>query len=121
MHCGWPSLAHVQELLSGALKEVLNRTLGDPILEMGVDPTKGESLAALLTCLSKSIVRKTTIIAMIMFDCNAMFSSKLHKHLFHIYRFVARQVLHEMDEAEMGEVVHEDGRGAVPLRGKFTL
>ncbi len=121
MHCGWPALARVQELLSGALREVLNRTLGDPILKMGIDPAKGESRAALLTCLLKSIVRKTTIIAMVMFDCNAMFSSKLLKRPFRFYRFIARQVLHEMDDAETGEVVHEDGRGMVPLRGKFTL
>ena len=121
MHCGWPALVRMQELLLDALGEVSNCTLGNPILEMGVDPTKGESLAALLTCLSKSIVRKTTIIAMIMFDCNAMFSSELLKRLFCFYCFVALQLLHELDKAETGEVVHEDGRGAVPLRGKFTL
>jgi hypothetical protein len=65
MHYGWPALVRVQELLLGALGEVPNRTLGDPILEMGIDPKKAELLAALLTCLlSKSIVQKTTIIAM---------------------------------------------------------
>jgi hypothetical protein len=89
MHCGWPALARMQELLSGALEEVLNRMLGNPILEMGVDPAKGELLAALLTCLSKIIVRKMTIIAMVMFDCDTMFSSKLLKRLFCFYRFVA--------------------------------
>jgi hypothetical protein len=50
---------------------------GDPILEMGVDPVKSESLAALLTCLSKSIVRKTAIVAMVVLDCNAVFGSIL--------------------------------------------
>jgi hypothetical protein len=111
----------MQELLLGALGEVPNRTLGNPILEIGVDPAKGESLAALLTCLSKRIGRKTTIIAMVMFDCNAMFSSKLLKCLFRFYRFITQQVLHEMDKAETREVVHKDGCGAVPFRGKFTL
>jgi hypothetical protein len=121
MHCGWPALACVQELLLGALREVSNHTLDDSILEMGIDPAKGELLAALLTCLSKSIVHKTTIIAMVMFDYNAMFSSKLLKCLFHFYCYVARHVLHERDEAETGEVIHKDRCNAVPLRGKFTL
>jgi hypothetical protein len=88
MHCGWPALACVQELLSGALGEVPNCTFGDPILEMGVDPAKGESLVALLTCLSKIIFRKTTIVAMVMLYCNAVFSSVLLKCIFCFYRFV---------------------------------
>jgi hypothetical protein len=75
MHRGWPALGRVQELLSGALGEVPNCTLGNLILEMGVDSAKGESLAALLTCLSKGIFHKTTIIAMVMLDCDDMFSS----------------------------------------------
>ncbi len=121
MHCSWPALARVQELLSGTLREVPNCTLGDPILEMGVEPAKGESLAALLTCLSKRIVCKTIIIVMVMLDCNAMFISELLKRLFCFYCFVALQLLHELDKAETGEVVHEDGCGAVSLRGKFIL
>jgi hypothetical protein len=57
----------------------------------------------------------------VMFDCDAMFSSKLLKCLFCFHHFDARQVLHEMDKAETREVVHEDGCGMVPLGGKFTL
>ncbi len=76
MHCSWPVLECVQELLSGALGEVPNCALSNSILEMGVDLSKGESLAALLKCLLKSVVHKTTIIAMVMFDCDTMFSSK---------------------------------------------
>jgi hypothetical protein len=48
MHFGWPALARMQELLSGALGEVPNCALGDSILDMGVDPAKGQSLVALL-------------------------------------------------------------------------
>ncbi len=77
MHCGRPALARVQDLLSGALGEVPNSTFSDPILEMGVDPAKGESLAALLTCLPKSIVRKTAIVAMVVLDCDAVFGGEL--------------------------------------------
>jgi hypothetical protein len=88
MHCGWPALARMQELLSGTLGEVLNRTFGNPILEMSVDPAKAESLAALFTCLSKSIDHKTTIIAMVMLDRDAVFSSVLLKCIFCFYCFV---------------------------------
>jgi hypothetical protein len=88
MHCGWPALARVQELLLSALGEVPNCTFGNPILEMGVDPAKGKLLAALLTCLSKNIVRKTTIVAMIVLYCNSVFSSVLLECIFCFYRFI---------------------------------
>ncbi len=54
---------------------------------MGIDPAKRESLAALLTCLTKSIVWKITIIAMVMFYCNAVFSSVLLECIFCFYCF----------------------------------
>ncbi len=60
-------------MLLGALGEVPDSTFGNSILEMGVDPTIGELLAAQLTCLLKRIVCKTAIVAMVVLDCNAAY------------------------------------------------
>jgi hypothetical protein len=54
----------MQELLSGALREVPDGTLGNSILEMRIDPTEGELLLVLLAWL-ECIVCKSTIVAMV--------------------------------------------------------
>jgi hypothetical protein len=41
----------MQELLSGALREFPDGTLGNSILEMRIDPAEGELLLVLLACL----------------------------------------------------------------------
>ncbi len=67
----------MQELLLGALQKVPDGTLGNSILEMRIDPAEGELLLALLTCLLECIVRKLTIVAMVVFDGYAVLGGKL--------------------------------------------
>jgi hypothetical protein len=69
----------MQELLLGALQEVPDGTLGNSILGMRIDPAEGELLLVLLACLLECIVRKSTIVAMVVFDGYAVLGGELLK------------------------------------------
>lgn len=51
----------MQELLVSALGEVVNGSLGDAILEVSVDPTKGELLALGFACLTEETVGEASM------------------------------------------------------------
>jgi hypothetical protein len=111
----------MQELLLGALQEVPDGTLGNSILEMCIDPAEGELLLVLLACLLECIVRKSTIVAMVVFDGYAVLGGESLECFLCFYRFVGRQVLHQMDVSKAGETVDKDGCGTVPLGGEFAF
>jgi hypothetical protein len=78
----------MQELLSGALREVPDGTLGNSILEMRIDPAEGELLLVLLACLLEYIARKSTIVAMVVFDGHAVLGGKSLECFLCFYCFV---------------------------------
>jgi hypothetical protein len=88
VHCRRPSLACMQELLLGALPEVPDGTLGNSILEMRIDPAEGELLLVLVACLLECIVRKSTIVAMVVFDGYVVLGRKSLECFLCFYRFV---------------------------------
>jgi hypothetical protein len=88
VHCRRPLLACMQEVLSGTLREVPDGTLGNSILEMRIDPAEGELLLVLLACLSECIVRKSTIVAMVVFDGYAMLGGESLECFLCFYHFV---------------------------------
>jgi hypothetical protein len=69
----WPVGAHVKQLLARALQEVLDGLLGDAILEVGINPTKGELLSCITACLLKGIVVKAPIVAVLVHDFDSVF------------------------------------------------
>ncbi len=81
MHCRWPALARMQQLLAGAVGEVADGAFCNSILEMGVDTAEGELLVALLAGLFEGVVGKSAIVAMVVADGDAMLGSKLLEHL----------------------------------------
>jgi hypothetical protein len=62
VHCRRPSLACMQELLLGALREVPDGTLGNSILKMRIDTAEGELQLVLLACLLECIVCKLMMV-----------------------------------------------------------
>jgi hypothetical protein len=78
----------MQELLLGALQEVPDGTLGNSILEMRIDLAEGELLLVLFACLLECLVRKSTIVTMVVFDGYAMLGSKLLECFLCFCRFV---------------------------------
>ncbi len=63
-------------MLACALGEVADGALGDAILEVGIDATEGELLVRVVTGLFECAVGELTIVAVVMLDSDAMFSSK---------------------------------------------
>ena len=82
MDGSWPSLSGVEQLFSSALGEVADGLLGNPILEMGVDATEGESLLGLFTCRLEIVVCKAAVVAMIMLDANAILLDESFEGMF---------------------------------------
>ena len=102
MHRGWQTMSHVQQLFSGAFGKVLDRALGYPILEVGIDPAEGESLLFLLTRQLESIVCKPAVVAMVVLDDDTVFGGKAFECQFSSDRFIRGQILHEMNKPKNG-------------------
>ena len=77
MHCCRPAGAGVQQLLARVLGEVTDCALGNSILKMSVHARKGELLVARLACLFESVVRKLSIITVIMLNSHTVLTCKL--------------------------------------------
>ena len=115
MEGSWPSLSGVEQLFSSALGEVADGLLGNPNLEMGVDAAEGESLTGLLACRLKIVVSKAAVIAVVMFDANAVLIGESFEGMFCGDGFLGGQFRHEMDVLEAGEVIDKNRGGLVLL------
>ncbi len=70
-----PALACMKKLLPGALGHVLDGSLCYSILKVGIDPTEGELLIALLAHHLEVVVGKSTIVTVVMFDHDAIWAA----------------------------------------------
>jgi hypothetical protein len=77
MHCRWPALACVQQLLAGTVGEVADGAFCYSILEMGFDAAEDELLIALLAGLPEGVVGKAAIVAIVVADDDTMLGGKL--------------------------------------------
>jgi hypothetical protein len=70
-----PALPCMKKLLPGALGQVLDGSLHISILKMGIVPTEGESMIALLAPHLEVDVGKSTIVTVVTLDPDAMLGS----------------------------------------------
>jgi hypothetical protein len=106
----------MEELLLGTLGEVANGSLGDVILEVGVNPAKGELLTLGFAGFAEHTVSKATIVAMVVLNAHAVLGGKLFEGMFCVDGLGGGQVAcHEVDKLEAGVVVHEDS--CIPVAG----
>ncbi len=75
----WPVGTCMEQLLVHALQEVLDGSLGNALLEVGIYPTKGELLSCVAACLSEGVVMKAPIVAVVIEDFHPMFCCVLFK------------------------------------------
>jgi hypothetical protein len=109
----------MEELLSCAPREVLDCLLCNVILEMGVNLAKGKTLfLGAATVLSNSVVRKLSIVAMVVEDVDAMLLSEVLGRALNFHCFFRGELGHEMDVLELGVVVNKDGGCGVVLLGE---
>ncbi len=67
------SQQRMEQLLVHAFQEVLDGSLGNAILEVGVYPTKGELLPCVVACLLEGIVVEASVVAMVVEDFDSVF------------------------------------------------
>ncbi len=76
---GLPSLARMEELLPCTLLKVPAGFLCNAILEVGIDPTEGESLPPCTAAVFKGVVCKSSIVAVVVEDADAVRLAKCLK------------------------------------------
>jgi hypothetical protein len=74
----------MEELLPCPLQEVVDGSLSDAILEVGIGPTEGKLLLLCLTCRAKFVVRKAAIVAMVVLDSHTVLGGKTFESAFGI-------------------------------------
>jgi hypothetical protein len=100
---------------------VLDGSLGDAILEVGIYATKVELLSRIMACLLEGIVMKSPVIAVVVEDLHSIFSHILLKGKLSSECFCRRIVKLEVDKVEAAVVVDKDGGALVVLLGKVAF
>ncbi len=76
MHCLQVASASVKQLLTRALREVVDGLLSNAILKVCVYATEGKLLALFVTGLFECVIGKLPIVAMVMLNFNAVLGGK---------------------------------------------
>ncbi len=97
---GRPALACIEELLPCALLEIPDGFLGNAILEVGVDPTEGESLPFGTAAALEGIVCKSSIVAVVVEYAYAVLLGKVFKGLFGFHSLLGGKLGREVDILE---------------------
>ncbi len=80
---GWrPAITRMEELLLCTLSEIHDGLFCDAILEVGVDPTEGETLPLCTAAVLEGVVCKSSVVAMVVEDADAVLLGKVLKGLF---------------------------------------
>ena len=72
MHCLRPASTCVEQLLACALQEIVERALGDAILEVGIDAAEGELLLHVVVGLLEGILLEACVVAVVVEDLHAV-------------------------------------------------
>jgi hypothetical protein len=90
-------LGHMEELFPCTLTEVPDGLFCNAVLEVGVDPTKGEPLPLGTAAVLEGVVCKSSIVAMVVEDADAVMLGKVLKGLFGFHRLFGGKIGHEVD------------------------
>ncbi len=116
-----PALARMEELLPCTLQEISDGFLCNAILEVGIDPTEGESLSFSTAVVLEGIVCKWSIVAVVVEDADAVLLGEVLEGSLGFHGFLGGKFGHQMNVLEPGVVVHEDGGCCVALLGECPL
>ncbi len=118
---GRPALVRMEELLPRTLPEISDGFLCNAILEVGIDPTEGELLSFGAAAVLEGVVCKTSFVAVVVEDADAVLFGEVLKASLGIHGFLRGELRHQMDVLEPGVVVHKDGGSCVALLGECPL
>ena len=97
---GRPALARMEELLPCTLSEIPDGFLGNAILEVGVDPTEGESLPFGSAAVLEGLFCKLSIVAVVVEYVYAVLLGEVFKGLFGFHGLLGGKLGHEVDILE---------------------
>ncbi len=104
-----PALARMVELLPSTLSEISYGFLCNAILEVGIDPTEGESLSFSTAAVLEGVVCKLSVVAVEVEDADTVLFGKVLKGSLGFHGFLGSKLCHQMNVLEPGVVVHKDG------------
>ncbi len=128
--CIWPQCkvdslqplgARVEQSLAHVSQEVLDGSLSNAILEVGIYPTKGELLPCFMACLLEGVVVELSVVAIVVWVFDSVFCCVLLNDKLGSKCFVGLVVKLEVDKLEAAKVVDEDGGTLVVLLGEFAF
>ena len=108
-------------LFSSTFHDLLDCALHQAILEVGIDPTIGESLLPLGIVVLEVVFIESTLICMIMFGVDEMISGELFEGEFGLDDFIAEGACHHVNIVEALEMVYKNCCCLVVLHGEFAL
>ena len=79
----------MEQLLSSAFSDVPDGSLRQAVLEVGIDPTIGESLLPRGAVVNEGVVGEAAIVGVIMFDVDEMVGGELFECEFGLDGFIA--------------------------------
>jgi hypothetical protein len=97
---GRPALARMEELLPCTLLEIPDGFLANAILEVGIDPTEGESLPFGTAAVLEGVVCKSSVVAVVVEYAYAVLLGEVFKGLFGFHGLLRRKLGHEVDILE---------------------
>ena len=104
-----------------ALQEIADGALGDAILEVGIHTAEGELLSCVVAGLLEGVVVEAPIVAVVVEDLHAVLGGKCLEGAFGSESFRGCIIDLEVDEAQVAEVVNEDGGAPVGPLGEFAF
>jgi hypothetical protein len=94
---GRPLLAHMEELLLCTLSKVPVGLFCNAILEVGVDPTEGESLSLCTAVILEGVVSKLSLVTAVVEDADAVLLGKVFEGLLGFHFFFRGELGHQVD------------------------
>ncbi len=104
---GRPALSHMEELLPHTLPEISDSFLYNAILEVGIDPTEGESLSFGAAAVLEGVVCKTSIVTVVVEDADAMLLGEVLEGLLGFHGLLGGELGHQIDVLEPRVVVKQ--------------
>ncbi len=118
---GRPSLTRMENLLPCTFAEVPDGFFCNTILEVDIDPTKGEALPLCTVAVLEGVVRELSIIAVVVEDADTVLLGEVFKRAFGFHCFFRGELGHEVNVLELGVVVEEDGCRGVVFLGECSF
>jgi hypothetical protein len=98
---GRQALARMEELLPCTIPEISDGLLYNAILEVGIDPTEGESLSFSIAAILEGVVCKLSVITVVVEDADAVLLGAVFKGSLGFHGFLGGKLGHQMNVLEL--------------------